>query len=112
MDAHHSDAGPFLGARNLHFSVYFTKKVGEQLRRDPGRESFFARRKKVIERWWITTGRKLYTIGTGTKEGDEDELVYASAERAGKVYGPWRRNPTHKWFNVVPKKDGYFTWWL
>lgn len=103
---------PYLGRSNLHFSVRFTKEVGDQIMSDPGREAFLARRDKVIVKWWNTTGRKLYSIGGWTKDGDEDELVYPYAEQEGKVYGLWRRKPNHKGINDVPKKDGYFAWWL
>ena len=103
---------PYLGGSNLHFSIRYTKSVGGELNRDPGREACLARRKKAVEEWWVSTGSKLYTIGTGKKDGDEDELVYTCVERDGQVYGLWRRKASHKGSNGVPKKDGFFTWWL
>lgn len=84
---------PYLGnAMNLHFSIGFTKAVQAGIRRDPGRESFFARKEKAVRRWWKTTGRKLYVWGTGKKVGDEDELVKAAGDRNGdEVFGLWKR---------------------
>ncbi len=104
---------PYLGGSNLHFAVRFNAEVQQGIRRDPGRESYFARREKALRKWWALKGRKLYSLGVGKKQGDEDELVHAYGERGDQVYGLWRRKPSHKWPNTLPKTDaGMLLWWL
>jgi hypothetical protein len=103
---------PYLGGSNLHFSVRFNKAVGSQITIDPGRTSYFSRRRKAIGRWWARKGRHLYTFGVGTKEGDSDELIHLYAEEDGKVAGLWRRTPAHTWPNRIPGKNGWVVWWL
>lgn len=107
---------PYLGDSNFHFGVRFTEEVGRKLMSDPGRESFQKRRAAAISAWWNRSGRKKYTLGTGTIEGDEDELVQEYGRKDGKVYGLWRRRRGHSRFgkNALPtdKYTGMVFWWL
>lgn len=107
---------PYLGDANFHFGVYFDAKVGAGLLSDPGRESWVKRRDAAIVAWWNRTGRKRYTLGTGSVEGDGDELVYEYGRKDGKVYGLWRRKRSHSRFgkNHLPtgQARGMAFWWL
>ncbi len=102
---------PYLGGSNLHFAVRYNKAVQAALRRDPGRESFFRRKERVIRSWWKNEGCKLYVFGCGVKEGDEDELVHVYGEKDGKVWGLWQRKPTHKFGHRIPN-GSMVLWWL
>lgn len=105
---------PYVGSGNHHFAVRFTKEIGAKIDTSPGRAAFFRRREQAIHRWWNATGSKLYALGMGKKEGDEDELVHLYGEnKKGDVGGLWRRplkrdRPRDK----LPKGDGMLMWWL
>lgn len=102
---------PFCG--NLHFAVRFTKQIGEQLDRDPGREAFQRRRARAMRAWWNKHGCKMYVFGWGTKDGDADVLVHEYGQKDGKVWGLWKRPPRIKRPQSFPKEpDGMLLWWL
>ncbi len=101
---------PYLGSSNLHFAVNFNKVVQSQIGKDPGREAYFARRETAVLRWWNATGRKLYTIGGGTVEGDEDVLVHPYSEQDGKVWGLWKRTPAHAKLGANKLPAGLWRW--
>ena len=104
---------PYLGGGgNYHFAIRYTKEVGHALDRDPGREAVRARREKAIRRWWDTRGGKLYALGMGKKEGDEDELVHLCGEKDGLVGGLWRRPLKHDRPHDKLPKDDMVLWWL
>ena len=86
---------PYLGDSNLHFGVRFDDRVGQMIRRDPGRDSYLRRLHKSVLKWWDSEGSSLYVLGTGKKEGDVDELVHAYASKGDEVLGLWRRKPAH-----------------
>ena len=104
---------PYLGGGgNHHFAIRFTKEVGEALQRDPGRDSYLRRRDTAIRRWWDTKGGKLYAMGMGKKEGDEDELVHLYGEKDDMVGGLWRRPLRHDRPHDAIPEDGMLLWWF
>lgn len=105
---------PYLGGGgNYHFAIRYTKDVGEALDRDPGREAWLRRHDRAIRRWWDTKGGKLYAMGMGKKEGDEDELVHLYGEKDDRVGGLWRRPLKHdRPHDKIPKDAGMLLWWL
>lgn len=105
---------PYLGSGgNYHFAVRFDKEVGVELDRDPGRESFRRRRDRAIAAWWDKRGSKLYALGMGKKEGDEDELVHLYGEgRDGTVGGLWRRPLKIDRPPESLPKDSMVLWWM
>lgn len=105
---------PYLGGSNLHFAVRFSRVVQKKINQDPGREAFFERKRKALVRWWVEKGRKLYVIGTGKKDGDEDVLVHAYATQGDKVCGLWQRSAHHrgKGYGLPRQGRGIALWWL
>lgn len=104
---------PSLGSDKSHFSVKYNRKVEKLLYHDPRRAAFRARHDAALLRWWKEEGRHQYTFGGGTREGDEDELVYEWGETDGIVFGLWRRTPKHPKLstNRLPK-NSMTNWWI
>lgn len=113
MEGLYLSVTPYLGGGgNYHFAIRFTEEIGEELDRDPGREAFVRRRDEAVRAWWKEHGSKIYAIGEGLKDGDEDEIVHIYGEQDGIVAGLWRlplkvdRPPED-----LPEMP-MFTWWL
>lgn len=105
---------PYLGTGgNYHFALRFDKETGVKLDADPGRESFRRRTDRAIETWWRRRGCKLYALGMGRKEGDEDELVHLYGEgKDGTVGGLWRRPlKVNRRADKLPR-DSMVLWWM
>lgn len=106
---------PYFGSGgNYHFAVRFDKETGVKLDADPGRESYHRRRVRAITAWWDRHGSKLYALGEGQKEGDEDELVHLWGEQGDVVSGLWRRplKADRPPDNLPPDASGMLMWWL
>ncbi len=103
---------PYLGGSNLHFAVCYDENIEKELRREPGREAFFARKTTAIMKWWTRSGRKLYALGTGKKVGDRDELVHKYGEKGDLICGLWRRKRARMRMSGLPKDNSMVIWWL
>lgn len=104
---------PYLGKGNLHFAIRFTQEVEEKLHHDPELESYLDQRWGAIRTWWADQGSKLYALGVGKNEGDEDELVHLYGEtREGLVGGLWRRPLKVERAPDPLPEDAMVFWWL
>lgn len=113
---HLTDGGPlgkpFCGKThgNLHFSVLFTKEVGEQMDLDPEFERYAARLEKAVRRWWERKGMHLYVFTEGDPE--EDALVHKWSTEEGKTLGLWKRPSGFRKQRLAKRIDYMFLWWM